>query len=62
VRSTIGVAVVLLVLLALSSRAASPPSSKLAVLIVVDQMRADYVDRFNGEWTGGLKRMVTQDA
>jgi predicted AlkP superfamily pyrophosphatase or phosphodiesterase len=35
---------------------------KLAVIIVVDQMRADYVDRFNGEWTGGLKRMVTQGA
>ena len=31
-------------------------------MIVVDQMRADYVDRFNGEWTGGLKRMVTQGA
>ncbi len=25
-------------------------------------MRADYVDRFNGEWTGGLKRMVAQGA
>jgi uncharacterized membrane protein YphA (DoxX/SURF4 family) len=25
-------------------------------------MRADYVDRFNGQWTGGLKRMVTQGA
>ena len=25
-------------------------------------MRADYVDRFQGEWTGGLKRMVTQGA
>jgi predicted AlkP superfamily pyrophosphatase or phosphodiesterase len=31
-------------------------------LIVVDQMRADYVNRFNGEWTGGLKRMVTEGA
>lgn len=39
---------------------ASPP--KLAVIIVVDQMRADYVDRFNVEWTGGLKRMVSQGA
>ena len=38
----------------------APP--KLAVIIVVDQMRADYVDRFNAEWTGGLKRMVTQGA
>jgi len=25
-------------------------------------MRADYVDRFSGEWTGGLKRMVTKGA
>jgi predicted AlkP superfamily pyrophosphatase or phosphodiesterase len=39
---------------------AAPP--KLAVIIVVDQMRADYVDRFNGAWTSGLKRMVTQGA
>src|SRR5215475_6906186 len=39
---------------------AAPP--KLAVIIVVDQMRADYVDRFNGEWTGGLKRMVAEGA
>ena len=31
-------------------------------MIVVDQMRADYVDRFNAAWTGGLKRMVTQGA
>ena len=48
---------------------AAPPSRarvrarpKLAVLIVVDQMRADYVDRFKGDWTGGLKRLVTQGA
>ena len=39
---------------------AAPP--KLAVIIVVDQMRADYVDRFNGAWTSGLKRMVTDGA
>lgn len=40
--------------------AADPP--KLAVLIVVDQMRADYVDRFQGDWNGGLKRLVTKGA
>ena len=39
---------------------AAPP--KLAVIIVVDQMRADYVNRFNGQWKGGLKRMVTDGA
>jgi hypothetical protein len=46
----------------LTSHAAPATPPKLAVIIVVDQMRADYVDRFNGEWTGGLKRMVTQGA
>ena len=38
------------------------PPPKLAVILVVDQMRADYVDRFQGDWTGGLKRWSTQGA
>jgi Type I phosphodiesterase / nucleotide pyrophosphatase len=42
-------------------RAAGTPP-RLSVLIVVDQMRADYVDRFRGDWTGGLHRMVTSGA
>jgi predicted AlkP superfamily pyrophosphatase or phosphodiesterase len=49
-------------LLVLSGRAAPAAPPKLAVIIVVDQMRADFVDRFQGEWTGGLKRMVTSGA
>ncbi len=56
----------LLLLLALAVaphvRAAAPAPPKLAVLIVVDQMRADYVDRFKAEWTSGLKRLVTDGA
>jgi predicted AlkP superfamily pyrophosphatase or phosphodiesterase len=35
---------------------------RLAVLIMVDQMRADYIDRFKGDWSHGLKRLVTQGA
>jgi predicted AlkP superfamily pyrophosphatase or phosphodiesterase len=35
---------------------------KLVVLMVVDQMRSDYVDRFRDEWTGGLKRLVDEGA
>jgi predicted AlkP superfamily pyrophosphatase or phosphodiesterase len=31
-------------------------------MIVVDQMRADYVDKFRGQWTGGLKRLVEEGA
>jgi predicted AlkP superfamily pyrophosphatase or phosphodiesterase len=35
---------------------------KLVVLLVVDQMRADYVDKFLSQWTGGLKRLVEEGA
>ena len=35
---------------------------KLVVLLVVDQMRADYVDKFRGQWTGGLKRLIEEGA
>ncbi|MDE3157861.1 MAG: alkaline phosphatase family protein [Acidobacteriota bacterium] len=40
------------------------PSAKprLVVLLVVDQMRADYVDKFRFQWTGGLKRLVEEGA
>jgi predicted AlkP superfamily pyrophosphatase or phosphodiesterase len=43
-----------------SSKAAARP--KLVVLLVVDQMRADYVDKFRSQWTGGLKRLVEEGA
>jgi len=49
-------------ILSFTSHAAPATPPKLAVIIVVDQMRADYVDRFSGDWKGGLKRMVTQGA
>ena len=45
-----------------SGASAQSASLKLAVLIVVDQMRADFVDRFQGDWNGGLKRMVRDGA
>src|SRR5271168_91472 len=38
--------------------AAQPAKPRLVVVIVVDQMRADYVDKFRGQWTAGLKRLV----
>ena len=59
-------ALVLAVLLVLvcAPRAAAPRPAppKLAVILVVDQMRADYVDRFKGDWSAGLKRLVTKGA
>lgn len=35
---------------------------KLVVLLVVDQMRGDYVDKFRGQWSGGLQRMLEEGA
>jgi predicted AlkP superfamily pyrophosphatase or phosphodiesterase len=40
--------------------AAAPP--KLVVMIVVDQMRADYVDQFKSRWSSGLRRLVDRGA
>ena len=39
---------------------ASPP--RLVVVITVDQMRADYLERFKGQFTGGLARMLRDGA
>jgi type I phosphodiesterase/nucleotide pyrophosphatase len=39
-----------------------PMRPKLVVLLVVDQMRGDYVDKFLPQWTGGLRRLVEEGA
>jgi predicted AlkP superfamily pyrophosphatase or phosphodiesterase len=55
-------------LLALTSAAAASvvlsaaDAPKLVVLMVVDQMRADYVERFRSDWSGGLRRLVDEGA
>lgn len=38
----------------------TPPD--LVVLIAVDQLRADYLDRFRSQFTGGFKRLTEQGA
>lgn len=47
---------------AAAKAATQPARPKLIVVIVVDQMRADYVDKFRGQWNGGLKRLVDEGA
>src|SRR5215470_2245898 len=47
---------------AVAEKTAGVPRPKLVVLLVVDQMRADYVDKFRGQWSGGLKRLLTEGA
>ncbi len=35
---------------------------KLVVLISIDQMRGDYIDRYQHQWTKGLKRLIADGA
>jgi predicted AlkP superfamily pyrophosphatase or phosphodiesterase len=61
----------LLVVVALSlflSPASSPPmraaegAPGLVVVLVVDQMRRDYIDDYGAAWTGGLRRLLDEGA
>jgi predicted AlkP superfamily pyrophosphatase or phosphodiesterase len=57
--------VALLVLIAGACTLSAQPSAvrpKLVVIVVADQMRADYIDRFQDDWIGGLKRLVKDGA
>jgi predicted AlkP superfamily pyrophosphatase or phosphodiesterase len=38
------------------------PRPKLVVVLVVDQMRADYVEKYGHHWTRGLRRLIAQGA
>jgi predicted AlkP superfamily pyrophosphatase or phosphodiesterase len=42
--------------------AQKPPSIGLVVLVVVDQMRADYIELYGHTWSGGLKRLLQEGA
>ena len=54
--------IVLVIAAAGVSVSAKQQRPKLVVILVVDQMRADYVDRFSASWHGGLHRLVTEGA
>ena len=46
-----------------AQRSAAPQAPpRLLVIVVVDQMRADYVTRFRSDWTSGLKRLLSEGA
>jgi predicted AlkP superfamily pyrophosphatase or phosphodiesterase len=38
------------------------PTPKLVVILVVDQMRADYVEKFGSHWTAGFRRLMSEGA
>src|SRR5262245_3361613 len=55
-------ALALVVLTGVPALQSQPTALKLVVILVVDQMRADYIERFQRDWTGGLKRLVREGA
>lgn len=45
-----------------SARRQAPAPPRLVVVLVVDQMRYDYLDRMAPYWTRGMKRMLSEGA
>jgi predicted AlkP superfamily pyrophosphatase or phosphodiesterase len=54
-----GAAIACAACVVLSAAEAAP---KLVVIIVIDQMRADYIERFRDSWSSGLRRLVDEGA
>ncbi len=44
------------------SSAASPKKPRLTVILIVDQMRPDYLNRFRGLYSGGFARLIKEGA
>jgi predicted AlkP superfamily pyrophosphatase or phosphodiesterase len=65
-RRTLALALLACLLPAATSPSAQSPAAdarpKLIVFIAVDQMRGDYVDKYRGQWSAGLKRLIAEGA
>jgi predicted AlkP superfamily pyrophosphatase or phosphodiesterase len=59
---TVALAIAILSPWVVPPTAAERTSPRLVVLLVVDQMRADYVDRYQHQWIGGLRRLLDRGA
>lgn len=64
VRATAAAAAVAMTTTPAVASPAGPPRARptLVVIMVIDQMRADYVDRYGYQWTAGLKRLAGEGA
>lgn len=58
----ISAALAALALLAACTRTAGPSSPRLIVLIVVDQMRTDFIELLRPHWTAGFARLLDEGA
>lgn len=65
-RRSVVVALLLALVAAISPISTAQPAPRnrpaLVVILVVDQMRADYVERFGSSWTGGFRRLMNDGA
>lgn len=57
-RFLFGSTVLLLTPLALRAQAPAPGRPALVVLIAIDQMRGDYLDRYRAQWRGAFARLM----
>lgn len=60
--ATVGMAACAAVRVARAQAPAAPPPPTLVVLVTADQFRADYLDRFAPQFTGGLRRLLAEGA
>lgn len=61
--STVGAAICLAALWPLrAEQTAAAPQPTLLVMVVVDQMRAEYLTRYQSLWAGGFKRLLAEGA
>ncbi|HWA56792.1 MAG TPA: alkaline phosphatase family protein [Gemmatimonadales bacterium] len=56
------VAVLALLLLAVAPPPAAPALPRLVLVLTLDQLRPDYLPRFESQWTGGFRRLLDQGA
>ena len=60
--ATLLLAALLVVVRTTEPAAADSRTPRLIVLLVVDQFRADYIDRFGHQWSSGLRRLTVEGA
>ncbi len=61
-RRLVASGLIVILLIALAPSHSAQPAPRLILFIVVDQMRADYLERFRDQFTGGLKLLLEKGA
>lgn len=59
-RTTIYLALLVILITPLAAQAQAPDGSRLVIIISVDQMKSEFIDWYGNNWNGGLKRMFDE--